>query len=197
MWFNHDLNQIIWFAHHWNVDTMTAPEGRWRDVSPPACSNNFLLVKNTASHWLCLAICYNQKQLFASECRKKRLATAGELRPTGNSAPTDTLAGFNGLLRGRGRTRKERMDNPLYHQFLDLPLLTHARAYNLHFSCSALIWRFGGEIKPPLIVWRYRLQWFVPPLHSPTVQGWTSLAARLRELWRLQPLLVCIFSRIY
>ena len=78
---------------------------------------------------------------------KKRLATAGELRPTGNSAPTDTLAGFKGLLRGRERTRKERMDNPPYHQFLDLPLLTHARAYNYILATVLLSEGFEGEMK--------------------------------------------------
>ena len=83
---------------------------------------------------------------------KKRLVTAGELRPTGYSAPTDTLAGFKGLLRGRERTRKERMDNPPYHQFLDPPLLTHARAYNYFLAAVLLSEGLEVKLKPPLIV---------------------------------------------
>jgi len=98
---------------------------------------------------------------------------------TGYSTPTDTLAGFKGSIGGRERTRKERMDNPLS----PIPGSTIAHSCSckhLHFSCNALI--IGGlevKLKPPLIVWRYRLQWFVLPFEQSRdkphwLQGWRS-----------------------
>jgi len=69
---------------------------------------------------------------------------------TGYSTPTDTLAGFKGSICGRERTRKERMDNPLCHQFLDTPLLTHARANT--YILAAMLLSLEVKLKPPLIV---------------------------------------------
>ena len=96
---------------------------------------------------------------------------------TGYSTPTDTLAGFKGSICGRERTRKERMDNPLCHQFLDPPLLTHARANT--YILAAMLLSLEVKLKPPLIVWRYRLQWFVLPFQQSKdkphwLQGWRS-----------------------
>ena len=110
---------------------------------------------------------------FCLRMHNKRLATAGEL--TGYSAPTDTLAGFKRSLRGRkrraGKGQERRGWITHCHQFLDPPLLTHDRAYNYILAAVLLSEGLEVKLKPRLIVWRYRLQWFVPPLHSPTVQG--------------------------
>jgi len=110
---------------------------------------------------------------FCLRMHNKRLATAGEL--TGYSAPTDTLAGFKRSLRGRkrraGKGQERRGWITHCHQFLDPPLLTHACAYNYILAAVLLSEGLEVKLKPRLIIWRYRLQWFVPPLHSPTVQG--------------------------
>jgi len=52
-------------------------------------------------------------------------------------------------------TRKERMDNPLYHQFLDLPLLNHARAYN--YMLAAVLLSEGLEVKLKLLTLYFTL----------------------------------------
>ena len=59
------------------------------------------------------------------------------------------------------------MDNPLCYQFLDAPLLTHARAYNYILAAVLLSEGLEVKLKPPLIVLCYRLQWFVPLYNSP------------------------------
>jgi len=85
-----------------------------------------------------------------------RLQKKSVWRPQGSLQATalpQTPSWIKGVRKRRaGKGQKKSMDNPLCHQFLHPPLLTHARAYN--YILAAVLLSEGLEVKLSLH-WSY------------------------------------------